>query len=118
MLFLGARDNVNEIMQAMDCFVLPSLYEWLGIVLIEAQSTGLPCVTSKDRVPLTAKITDLIEYIPLENNPSEWSEHIINLYKKTRNRSSQVNRIIDSNYEIKTEAKKLQKFYLEHYNDV
>ena len=49
--FLGARDDVNNIMQAMDIFLLPSLFEGLGIVLIEAQATGLPCFTSNKVVP-------------------------------------------------------------------
>jgi glycosyltransferase involved in cell wall biosynthesis len=50
-MFLGIRSDVNEIMQAMDVFVLPSRFEGLGIVLIEAQAAGLPCVTSKNVVP-------------------------------------------------------------------
>ena len=48
---MGIRSDVNEIMQAMDVFVLPSRFEGLGIVLIEAQAAGLPCVTSKNVVP-------------------------------------------------------------------
>ena len=46
-LFEGVQDNVNEYMQAMDVFVLPSMYEGLPVVCVEAQAAGLSCVVSK-----------------------------------------------------------------------
>ena len=49
-LFLGQMSDVSEWYHAMDCFVLPSLFEGLGIVLIEAQACGLTCFVS-DVVP-------------------------------------------------------------------
>lgn len=48
--FLGVRDDVNKIMQTFDALLFPSLFEGLGIVLIEAQAAGIPCFTSKDVV--------------------------------------------------------------------
>lgn len=57
--FLGMRDDVYNILQAMDVFVFPSLYEGLPVTLIEAQSAGLPCIIS-NQVPLECKMSDLI----------------------------------------------------------
>ena len=67
--FLGMRDDVYNILQAMDVFVFPSLYEGLPVTLIEAQSAGLPCIIS-DQVPLECKISDLIHVKNLQENES------------------------------------------------
>lgn len=61
-LFLGQREDTNKLYSAMDFFCLPSLYEGLGMVLIEAQMNGLPCLAS-DKVPKEAKITENIDFI-------------------------------------------------------
>lgn len=61
-LFLGQREDTNKLYSAMDVFCLPSLYEGLGMVLIEAQMNGLPCLAS-DKVPKEAKITENIDFI-------------------------------------------------------
>ena len=58
--FLGQRSDANELYQAFDVFLLPSLYEGLGMVLIEAQASGLPCVAST-KVPKTANIINGVE---------------------------------------------------------
>lgn len=73
--FFGMRDDVNEIYSAADVFLLPSLYEGLGIVLIEAQTAGLPCFTS-DSVPRATAVTELITYIPLSAPAAEWAKEI------------------------------------------
>lgn len=61
-LFLGQREDTNKLYSVMDVFCLPSLYEGLGMVLIEAQMNGLPCLAS-DEVPREAKITENIDFI-------------------------------------------------------
>lgn len=61
-LFLGQREDTNKLYSVMDVFCLPSLYEGLGMVLIEAQMNGLPCVAS-DKVPKEAKVTENIDFI-------------------------------------------------------
>lgn len=75
-MFLGIRSDVNEIMQAMDVFVLPSRFEGLGIVLIEAQAAGLPCVTSKNVVPDIVNVTGNVEFVGLDEPVDRWVEAI------------------------------------------
>ena len=64
-LFLGQREDTNKLYSVMDIFCLPSLYEGLGMVLIEAQMNGLPCVASNE-VPKEAKITENISFLPFD----------------------------------------------------
>lgn len=76
-LFLGSRNDVPELLQAMDVFLFPSLYEGLGISVIEAQAAGLP-VFASTAVPLETKVTPLIQYLPLSLPAEKWAEAIIN----------------------------------------
>lgn len=77
-IFLGFSGKVNEYMNAMDIFVFPSKFEGLGIVLIEAQANGLHCFASKGVIPSEAKVTELLEFISLDNI-EEWKERILNV---------------------------------------
>ena len=70
-IFLPQCENINELYQAMDVFILPSKYEGLGIVLIEAQVSGLHCISSTN-VPQEAKITDNYDFIDLKDNKKVW----------------------------------------------
>lgn len=74
--FEGARGNVNEYMQAFDAFVLPSLYEGLPVVGIEAQAAGLPCFFS-DTITRSTDITGNVEYMSLQKAPEEWAKAIV-----------------------------------------
>lgn len=73
---LGAKDDVADILQAADVFVFPSLYEGLGIAVLEAQAAGLPCVVS-DAVPEQAAATELVCRLPLSLPPETWAEKIL-----------------------------------------
>lgn len=74
--FLGKRDDVAEIMQASDVFLLPSLYEGLPIVAIEAQAAGLPIVLS-DNITKETDITGLVLFISLKEKDEKWANSII-----------------------------------------
>lgn len=105
-LFLKNRMDVNCIMQAMDLFVLPSKYEGLGIVLVEAQSNGLPCLTSTN-VPHEVKITNSLKFLP-KASAEIWAEEILNgQWSRTNNKKE----IIESGYDIKTTIYLLEKLY-------
>ena len=110
-IYLGVRNNINEIMNCFDCFVLPSLHEGLGIVLIEAQATGIPCVFT-DTVPKEANIlTNNNKILSLKDAPSIWADAIID--SKNNKILSTKEQIKKAGYDIKIEAKKLEKIYKE-----
>ncbi len=108
-LLLGGKNDVEKYYNAMDYFVFPSLYEGLGISLIEAQANGLPCFASTN-VPREANITNEVKYLSLNDSPEHWANMILNCPKKRYNKSAE---IIKKGYDIKTVAKYLEKFYLE-----
>lgn len=110
--FLGVRSDVANLMQAMDVFVFPSLYEGLGIVLIEAQAAGLPCVVS-DTIPQEAYLTDLVTAEKLSSSVEKWAEKI--LKKRDFPRTDRRDEIAAHGFDITTEAVKLQEFYINAY---
>ena len=110
--FLGIRSDVADLMQAMDVFVFPSLYEGLGIALIEAQAAGLPCVVS-DTIPHEAYLTDLVDSESLSAPAEKWAEKI--LAKRAIPRTDRRAEIAAHDFDITTEAVKLQEFYLKAY---
>lgn len=108
-LFLGLCYDVPDLMQAMDCFVLPSRFEGLGIVGIEAQAAGLPSFFS-DVVPKELGITNLANFISLNESAKYWSKNILQNCNVKRLDMSK--KIAEAGYDIKTEIKKLEKIYL------
>ena len=108
-LFLGQRNDVQELMQAMDVLVLPSLYEGLPVVLVEAQIAGLPCVVSS-KITREVGLSKSIKFIPIgKYDHKKWIESIDNLLAETRN--SGLDQAQKKGYDIKIEAKKLSEFY-------
>lgn len=110
-LFLGNRDDVNQLMQAMDVFVFPSLYEGIGIVNIEAQAAGLKCFASNTVPKVAQMIDENFTFISLDKSPKDWASIIITT--KNAKRENCKKQIMKANYDIKTNAKWLQDFYLE-----
>ena len=74
--FFGTQSDVSKFLMAMDVFVFPSIYEGLGIALIEAQCTGLNCVVS-DEIAQEAIITDNVKKIKLDVEPKQWAKTIL-----------------------------------------
>ena len=110
--FLGNRKDIERIYQGMDVFVLPSLFEGLGIVAIEAQVSGLPVIASTG-VAKEANITDNIRNIDLNEPIDVWVEAICKA--KVKNRRSIEKIVKNSKFNIKNNAKFLQEFYLKKY---
>lgn len=111
--FLGVRNDVKYLMQAMDVFLFPSFYEGLGIVLIEAQALGLISVVSEN-IPEEAFITDLVHKISLKNSADYWAKKIIDIYlENSKKRIGRQKDIINAGYDIVRTAKFLEDFYLE-----
>ena len=108
-MFLGVRNDIPQLLQAMDIFIFPSLFEGLPLTLLEAQVSGLPIYTSKDVIPENIKMSDNLEFISLEKNEKEWAEII--LQKKEILRCSKDREIKEKGYDIKVEAKKIEKYF-------
>lgn len=105
---LGRRDDVSSLMMAMDVFILPSLYEGMPVVMVEAQATGLSCVKS-ERVPAPNILGNMIS-IDLEKSDEYWGEQILNVNPIERESAKEY--VQAMGYDLKIEAKKLEDFYL------
>jgi glycosyltransferase EpsF len=106
-IFVGAIEDISPYYQAMDVLILPSLYEGLGMVAIEAQCSGLACVLS-DKVPQEVNIVDNIIFLPLDIQNKEWVEAICDVSNK---RISNCTEVRYAGFEIAQEADKLEKMY-------
>lgn len=110
MKFLGNREDVRDLYQAMDVFFLPSLYEGLPVVGIEAQACGLPIVLA-DTITKEMKITDNVQYISLDAPKEQWVKALMKY--KDFDRADTRQQIINSGYEITVAANKLENLYLQ-----
>ena len=114
--FLGQRDDVAELYQAFDVFLLPSLYEGLPVVGVEAQASGLLCYFSNNMTK-EAKVLDITKFMSLNNTPEEWTSNILKDVKCYK-RINTFNEMTSKNFNIKTEAKKLEEKYENLLNGV
>lgn len=96
--FLGSRTDVNEILPCCDLFYMPSIFEGLGIVIIEAQAAGLPCIVS-DTVPKEANC-GAVHYIPLNADKSVWAQAMSD--------------VLDCKLKLKVDEESLQQFSIHH----
>lgn len=107
-IFLGERDDVPNILQVFDVFALPSLFEGLPLVGIEAQASDLPCVFS-DAVSKESDITGNVTFLNLKVPVSEWADVLLNA-KKSMRQSRQEN-LINAGYDIKHTASVVEKIF-------
>lgn len=106
-MFLGQRSDVNRLYQAFDVFCLPSLYEGLCLVGVEAQRAGLPCLFS-DAITREVDVTGTSKFMPIESH-EEWSSSILALETGIRIDSSDK---AFSDYDISENARELTSIYL------
>ena len=109
-IMTGVRSDVHRVMQAMDCFAFPSLYEGLPVTVVEAQTASLPCFVS-DAVTDEICITNLVKRLSIEKSPKEWAEEILKITEIFKKRNTR-QEIIDSGYDIASTAEWLENFYL------
>lgn len=115
MLWVGSKIDVFNWYSAMDVFLMPSLWEGLGITYIEAQANSLPTFAS-DVVPIETKVTELIRYYPLDLDANTWAEEI----KKCRVRNGNVKKYFDeiekAGYDLATAKSDLLHIYQNVFN--
>lgn len=109
--FMGKQKDTSEFYQAMDCFVLPSRYEGLGVVAIEAQACSVPVICST-AVPKDAKITSSVKFIGLDESSSNWADCVLDVIK-TQVKRNEREEVRKAGYDIEVEAQKLTDFYEE-----
>ena len=109
--FLGLRNDVPELLQAMDVFVFPSLFEGFGIAFLEAQATGLKCVVSDNIANEAHIVKNNIVEISLKNSAQQWAEKIAEINNFERKNVATL--IKEKGYDIKENAQKLEKKYKE-----
>ena len=117
LLYFRARNDVNKLYQAMDAFVFPSVFEGLGIVAIEAQTSGLLTFCS-DAVPKEANVTSVYKKVPLIKSAEEWAKIITDTYNIRAPRKDLSRNVAAAGYDTKFLAKELQEFYLNAYDSL
>lgn len=112
-MFLGIRDDVFQLLQVFDVFILPSYFEGVPIAGIEAQAADLPCFFS-DTITQEAKLTEKVEYISLNETDDVWADKILNMISRKRTDNSQ--KIITEGFDIRKSADKLYEIYCKVLN--
>lgn len=108
-IFTGVRTDVEDVLQAMDVFVFPSIYEGLPVTVVEAQAAGLPCVIS-DKVPMECRKTDLVHQISLDAGCEYWADFVLALADYPRR--DMYEEIKNAGFDIKCNAENLAEYYL------
>ncbi len=104
---LGDRSDIYRYYNSMDVFVLPSLYEGLPIVMVEAQVSGLPCIVS-DVITSESNISGNVTFLPI-NDANVWGEVVFDrLNTKNTNRELISEKLRDSDFDIDHEALRLE----------
>lgn len=115
-VMLGLRDDVNDLLNAFDLLLLPSLFEGLGIVLIEAQTNGLRCIVSHG-VPQAVNITNLVSYKSLDETAIHWADQVNQLENNSNEREGYLSMMSEGGYGINIEAPKLMNLYISLIKD-
>ena len=110
-IFYGATAEVPQFLQAMDCFVFPSLYEGLPIAAIEAQAAGLPVFMS-DTISKELAITSLVRYIPLDAPAEKWADEILAVKMQKVIRKDRIEETKKAGFDVEDAAEQLMRQYI------
>lgn len=108
-ILLGIRKDIGSVMSVLDILLLPSVYEGMPVVLIEAQASGLKCYTS-DVVSTESKISELVYYLSLKSSAKEWADTILK-NGKNLSRENMEKTFNESGYSISSAVKEMTELY-------
>ncbi len=112
-IFTGSISNVNEMLQAMDVMIFPSIHEGLPLAVVEWQIAALPCIIS-DRVTKEVAFCDLVRFMSLDSEFENWAQELVKI--SDVNRGSYSNKVIvdakSSGYDLDENVKYLQSYFL------
>jgi len=110
--FAGMRDDVSTMFNSMDAFVFPSIYEGLGLVLLEAQASGLPCIVSEAIQPEADLNMGLVTRLNLSDGAEKWAEMILGkVNKKEKDKEKILSSFEQSGYSITAGISRLMELY-------
>ena len=108
---LGEKDDIENYYNALDCLVVPSIFEGFGLSVVEGQACGLPCVIS-DSIPKETQISDLIYRLSVTNDTmNTWVETICNVANLKRDRSAYNSSLADSAFSISNSGRSIEEIY-------
>ncbi len=108
-IFTDHRYEPHQLYSAFDCFLLPSNYEGLPVVGVEAQAAGLYCLFS-DKVTRETKLTDSVQFLSLKTPPEDWACAAICCAGLRNEKGAE--QVAQAGYEITQAAKELEQYYL------
>lgn len=106
--FLGVRSDVSKLLQGMDLFLFPSLFEGLPVVMIEAQAAGLRCIVS-DTITSETDVTGRIKFISLRESAEIWAQTILDTTYEHEDTSESLRK---KGYDTATMAEWLSEYYM------
>lgn len=110
-IFAGVKNNPEDYYCVFDIFVMPSLYEGLPIVGVEAQTSGLPCLFSEN-ISKQVVLTDRVKLISINRSAKQWADDIIKVDKSLDVRNGYNKIVKKKGFDIKDAAKYLENVYL------
>lgn len=108
--FLGIRDDIQNLMHAMDLFLFPSLFEGLPVVLIEAQAAGLKCLVS-DAITRESDVSERVQFMSLKQPPDVWASEVLSSTYEHEDTSEMLRA---NGYDTDSMTKWLTDYYLQH----
>lgn len=107
-VFLENREDINELLQGMDVFLFPSLFEGAPIALIEAQAADLPCIVS-DTIADESLISEKVIKISLQKAPEFWANEVLK-FKREADRNDNIQLLRETGYDISSSAERLKNY--------